>query len=355
MKQKILLTVFSLVVSIIIYEITLGLLNLPKFYKAHSFPSQFRFSLLGNGELFYTNSPSQKITFTYESNPRGYFDRENKVVHTTNSLGFRGKEFSEYKDKNILRIAFLGDSFKFGEGAKDQDIFTQQIEISLNKESSTKKYECLNFGVGGYNTEQPLFLLKHIVVNFSPDAVVLCYTLNDVEPKLFYYEKESKSIKRKPGETYIPEGLSNEMPPASIIYKLRVSKLVWQILYRRNISKRTVQYYHALYAQTQLWNRNRQRLIEFIAFCQKNKIECYIAILPLLYELNEKYPFANLHKKVENTISNENIIIEVLPAFIGKRDTDLWVYPTDQHPNEIAHKLIAAKISKAILTTFQKK
>lgn len=352
MKQKILLTLFSLVVSIIICEITLGLLNLPKFYKTHSYPPQFQFSLLGNGELFYTYSRSQKITFIYESNPRGYFDMENKVVHTTNSMGFRGKEFSEHKDKNIIRIAFLGDSFTFGEGVKDQDVFTQQIEISLNKKSTIKKYECLNFGVGGYNTEQSLYLLKHIVVNFSPDAVVLCYTLNDVEPKLFYYEKESKSIKRKPREAYISEGLSNEMPPASIIYKLRISKLAWQTLYRRNISKRTIQYYQSLYTQTQLWNRNQQSLTEFIAFCKKNKIECYIAILPLLYKLTEKYPFVNLHKKVEKAISNDNIIIEILPDFIGKKDTDLWVYPTDQHPNEIAHKLIADKISKAILTTF---
>jgi hypothetical protein len=296
---------------------------------------------------------SQKITFEYDGNPRGYFDKNNRVVHTTNSLGFRGNEFIERKSKNTIRIAFLGDSFTFGEGVKDHDIFTKRIEDSLNKTNATENYECLNFGVGGYNSEQSLFMLRNIVINFKPDIAILCYTLNDVEPKLFYYDSKSKSVKRQPREAYIPEGLANKNPPNNIIFKLRVSKLLWQIINMRNISKQTIQYYHNLFNKTQLWNSNQKSLREFVNFCSKNEIKCYIAILPLLYKLNDKYPFVSLHKKVENSIANDSITIDLLPEFIGNKDIDLWVHPTDQHPNEVAHKLIADKIIKTILTTFQ--
>ncbi len=347
--KNILLLLSVLIICIILSELLLVFSDIPKSYKAHSSPPQFQFSLLKTGEMLYTNVPSQKITFVYDGNPRDYFDKGNKVVHTTNSSGFRGREFSELKDKNIKRIAFFGDSFTFGEGVKDNDIFTKRIEDYLNKTDQKVKYECLNFGVGGYNTEQSLLLLKEIILKkYSPDIVILCYILNDVEPKLFYHDKASKSVKRRPRELYIPEGLPNQKPPKSILYKLRISKLIWQLFNNKKLSSKTIQYYHSIYNNEQLWKNNKESLIKFVDVCKNNNVRCYVAIFPLLYNLHSNYPFTDLHKKIENTISDKSISIDLLPEFIGKKDTDLWVHPTDQHPNEIAHNLAAERITKEI-------
>jgi hypothetical protein len=353
MGKNLLLTLSALVFSLILSEIIFAVLGIPKFYQAHSLPRQFRFSLPRNGELFYTNVPSERITFQYDANPRGYFDNENKVVHTTNSVGFRGKEFSEEKSTNTIRIAFLGDSFTFGEGVKDDDIFTVRIEKYLNEKCEKNTYECLNFGVGGYNTEQYLSLLKQVIPRYNPDIVILCFTLNDVEPSLFHYDKNTQSIKRHPRELYIPENIPDKEPPKSILYKFRVTKLIWQAFNKRSMSERTVQHYYNLFDNSQLWEKNRKLLHEYIDFCRENRITYYVTILPLLYKLNGDYPFLHLHQKVEDAIADENVFIDLLTSFMGYRDVDLWVHPSDQHPNEIAHEIIASTISEFLLTHLQ--
>lgn len=38
-------------------------------------------------------------------------------------------------------------------------------------------------------------------------------------------------------------------------------------------------------------------------------------------------------------------MIDLLPVYSAYQDKDLWVNPTDQHPNEIAHKLAAESLS----------
>ena len=152
---------------------------------------------------------------------------------------------------------------------------------------------------------------------------------------------------------YISEGLPNNRPPETFIYKLRLFKLIWQLVNNRNLSAKTIKYYNDIYSNDLLWESNKKSLHEFIKLCKNYNIRCYISILPLLYQLNENYPFLNIHQKIENAIYRRCEVIDLLPDFIGRTDVDLWVHPTDQHPNEVAHGLIASKISKVILKTFQ--
>ena len=88
---------------------------------------------LFDGTIIQAYLPSAKIKFEYDSNPRGYFEEGNIVVHTTNSMGFRGKEFTVDRINNKKKIIFLGDSFTFGEGVKDKDTFAIQTVNKLNE------------------------------------------------------------------------------------------------------------------------------------------------------------------------------------------------------------------------------
>jgi hypothetical protein len=38
--------------------------------------------------------------------------------------------------------------------------------------------------------------------------------------------------------------------------------------------------------------------------------------------------------------------LDLLPAFHGRSATELWVHPTDQHPNEVAHRIAAKKLAE---------
>jgi hypothetical protein len=41
---------------------------------------------------------------------------------------------------------------------------------------------------------------------------------------------------------------------------------------------------------------------------------------------------------------------DLLPAFGGHQDHQLWVHPTDHHPNEIAHDLAAGSLEEFVRT-----
>ena len=120
-------------VGLLLAELLLTVMDRPRFYKAHSFPSQFGFSPFATqGAPLYVNAPSSRIRFVYDGNPRGYFGPANEVEHTTNQLGFRGPEFAvsnqdgrlvATKPGDTIRMVFLGDSFTFGEGVRDEDAF----------------------------------------------------------------------------------------------------------------------------------------------------------------------------------------------------------------------------------------
>src|SRR5690606_17581575 len=116
MLKNVVVSVVACILALTFGELVLRSLEIPKFYRSHSSPVQFRFLPTGPTSFTYTNSPDTQICFTYDGNPRGYFNESNTVCHTTNKWGFRGAEFDTVKAENELRIGVLGDSFTFGEG-----------------------------------------------------------------------------------------------------------------------------------------------------------------------------------------------------------------------------------------------
>ena len=360
MKRKaknITLIILGACIGLIICEIILSILHIPQFYKPHSSPLQFRFLKTATGERFYTNLPSSDIKFVYDGNPRGYLDSNNAVYHSTNSLGFRGKEFSLEKPPGTFRIAVLGDSFTFGEGVKNDDVFSERLAQLLNNQNrGTRKFnfEVLNFGVGGYNTEQSLFLLNNMVLKTKPDMIILGYVLNDAKPKLFYFDKSDGEIKKRPNEEILHRGLSESDPPETHLYTSRTAQLIWKIINSRKLSEQTIRYYNSLYeSSSSSWNVTKDSLREFIGVCETHNIDCYIVLFPMIFRLNESYPFKHLHQLIENEItsvrSNKIHFIDLFAYLKGQDDRKLWVHPTDQHPNEIVHETASKAIFSSLL------
>ena len=187
----------GLLLGVVCSEILLSILNEPRFHKVLPKVDQFRFIQLLDGTKIQSNLQSAKIQFQYDSNPRGYFEEGNIVVHTTNSMGFRGDEFDDKRTINEKKIIFLGDSFTFGEGVKDKDTFALRTVDKLNeKEQKDLRYVSYNFGVGGLNTKQSVTLLKKVAIESQPDMVILNYNLNDAEPPLFRVNHQDGVVER---------------------------------------------------------------------------------------------------------------------------------------------------------------
>src|SRR5678815_4139427 len=71
-----------------------------------------------------------------------------------NSAGWRDRERSPEKPPGIFRIVVLGDSFTWGHGVEDEEIFTRRLEQKLSG------VEVLNMGLSGSSTDQQLLILK---------------------------------------------------------------------------------------------------------------------------------------------------------------------------------------------------
>lgn len=348
MRSRIILVVFGISLGILVTEFLLHAFDQPRFYKMHTHPPQFSSIILNNNDVFYINAPSQRIRFIYDGNPRGYFGKENEVDHITNSWGFRGNEFVVDKPENIFRIAFLGDSFTFGEGVRFEDTYSEQVAYKLSKKFKVKgiKFESYNFAVGGYNTEQELFLLRNVVLQTKPDMVVLGYTLNDVEPSLLKFDKLTGNVIRNPVEESNFEGIDEAPPPDKLFFKLRIVKLIWKYFDKERASRKTIQYYKSLYEKDKKgWLETKKALYDIINICKENNILCYVVCFPVMHRLNNSYPFLSIHSAVQKAVEDSGgIFIDLFPLLKGKRDIEIWTHPTDQHPNEKVHEIAAGYI-----------
>jgi lysophospholipase L1-like esterase len=101
-----------------------------------------------------------------------------RVRIRTNSHGMRWREVGRDKPAGRRRIAFLGDSFTFGCWADSvEDSFVGVFERNI----STRMWEVLNFGIGGYGPPDEELQLKEDVLRFSPDfVIVVFYCGNDM-------------------------------------------------------------------------------------------------------------------------------------------------------------------------------
>jgi len=124
------------------------------------------------------------IFFEYDStlgwkgvpNASGVFSTEAFTMNIALNLkGLRdNKDYSYNKPEKVTRIIVLGDSFTWGKGVNNSQIYTEFLENKLDK------VEVINMGHSGYGTAQELLLLKHEGVKYSPDLIVLLFHASDL-------------------------------------------------------------------------------------------------------------------------------------------------------------------------------
>lgn len=99
---------------------------------------------------------------------------------TINSRGLRDREYAYEKPASVRRILVLGDSFAWGYGVSDDEIFTERLETRLHH------WQVINTGVSGWGTDQEYLFFKNEGIRYSPDVVVLAFFLfNDPENNVF--------------------------------------------------------------------------------------------------------------------------------------------------------------------------
>jgi len=93
-----------------------------------------------------------------------------------NELGLRGPSISARPAPGVHRILALGDSVTFGLGLTVEEAFPALLGSELGA-----RYEVLNAGVEGYNTEAELAFLRQRGLGLGPEVVVVAFNLNDYD------------------------------------------------------------------------------------------------------------------------------------------------------------------------------
>ena len=103
------------------------------------------------------------------------YQYKNHPPVTSNAHGWRStRQFTYDKPEGIARVVVLGDSFTFGEQARDDETWPACLEQQLDNT------EVLNLAIHGYGTDQQLRVLEVQGVKYQPDIVVLGFFVEDI-------------------------------------------------------------------------------------------------------------------------------------------------------------------------------
>lgn len=275
--------------------------------------------------------PDTSFRLEYDSNPRGYFDRDNGLTYRINRHGFRGPDFQRRKTPGTFRVLVLGDSFTFGEGVRWEDTFAKRLERHLDAELGSA-VEVLNFGVSGWTSKSEVRFLEQAGLAYEPDLVLIVYVLNDTKylPRLDVWEDFRAS--------YEPEGFVRHSYFGSWLYA-RVARHIRGQRYVETLVDGAL-------AQQGRWEKMLSELLAGRQIAARAGAGYAVVIFPFMYRLDEGYPFAVVHAMVENALRDGDVPVhDLFPAFRGERYEDLWVHPSDQHPNDRAHAIAARSIA----------
>ncbi len=109
----------------------------------------------------------------------------NPVVQT-NSFGLRSPEVAVPKPDSTVRILLLGDSFTFGMGVPDDQIFARRLETGLRQHFGPPAVEVVNAGVLSYCPLLEYLQYRHHLHVLQPDLVILNFDMSDVQDHLAY-------------------------------------------------------------------------------------------------------------------------------------------------------------------------
>jgi len=101
-----------------------------------------------------------------------------------NAFGHRdGTDYTQAKPEGTFRIALAGGSNTMGSGVPVELTFAHLLEERLNDElagGAFRRYEVINFSVGGYHLPERLFVVQNKVAAFDPDLILVGATDRDL-------------------------------------------------------------------------------------------------------------------------------------------------------------------------------
>jgi len=279
---------------------------------------------------------------TYHTDPRGYFAPDTSVDHVFNSAGWRDEEHTLAKPAGTYRILGLGDSYLMGQGVHREDMFFHRFEDLLNDATEECKVETINTGISGNNTRQEANLFRERGLTYDPDLVIIHFVPNDVEEDLSAAGPLIEFYRNYTTITQDRDWLSDY----SQLWAWTRGNYLRAVRGRDYIRKSLARFE----ANSSMWQKCRSAIDEIVAGCRQRDVRIMLVMLPFFYDLDGDYPFQPIHDRVAEYCRQQDLLfLDLREAYRDYHGPELWVHPTDQHPNEKANEIAARVMAEFVV------
>jgi len=260
-----------------------------------------------------------------------------------NALGYRDLDRVQPKPAGVRRVVCLGDSFTWGVGVLFDDAWPQRIERTLSR-ARGERWEAVNLAEPGMNAVQQASRLESEGLGYGPDVVVMAWVLNDSE------DEEAAEARR--AAKWTEEELRGPTAAEALLDRSALVRLLRTRVQATLENRRRIAGYRSMYAESSAgWAAARRALTAMGGMCRANGVPFVVVIFPLFANpLDAGYPFADVHAKVAQAAGEAGAkVVDLLPRY-RTVDWRLLVVDgaADEHPNEIAHRIAAQAIARAI-------
>jgi hypothetical protein len=260
-----------------------------------------------------------------------------------NSLGYRDVEHTPHPAPGVRRVVCLGDSFTWGVNVLFDDAWPKRLERGLARERG-ERWEAVILAEPGLNAVQLTQRLDVEGFAFEPDVVVLAWVLNDAE--------DLDSAEARRAQDWVEESQREPSALESILDRSALVRLVRARLRATAQNRERIENFRSLYADDYPgWTAARGALRTMGGLCRAHGVPLVVAIFPLFGNpLDDTYPFREEHDKVAQAAAEAGAkVVDLLPWYRGLRWELLVVDgPRDEHPNEIAHRIAAQTLVRAV-------
>jgi hypothetical protein len=99
--------------------------------------------------------------------------------YRTNSLGFRGNDWSKEKSADVRRVAVFGHSFTHGMSYPEEQTFCGLLEQRLNDAGTPFEWDVMNCGFSGCNLIAQFRAYGTLIKARNPDLVICCFAVSN--------------------------------------------------------------------------------------------------------------------------------------------------------------------------------
>lgn len=267
---------------------------------------------------------------------------------TINSAGFRGPLYPEAKGPATRRIVGVGDSFMFGHGVGEGEVYIEVLEELLNLFATDTDFEIINTAVPGYNTVMEIETLKAKGLAYQPDIVLIHFVGNDLElPNFIRVEEPVMALDR----SFLVDLLRGAFASSTLLGDLRRHGLVKspQVEGARrfvdNPDEAPPQYRSMVG-----WDAWDKAMEELAALAEEHDFETILVTFSVTFAHRQQHVL-----EVAQRLGIETVVVgEAFRAYLAEQgiddyqDSPLALSDKNMHPSVLGHQIAARVIYRRL-------